>query len=175
MTACERLSDRMPDVLRGHARWTVEDAAHLAGCPDCRAERDLIAAVHRIAARAPALHDPSALAETVLRRVADHRRSRLHSRRSWAVGVAAAAGIALAVWTGSHGGRTAPAPVGVAAGAHIALPELEPMETAELDSLLETMEATPPPAPAAWSALGEPTLGDLDADELEQVLGTWEG
>ncbi|MBA3555578.1 MAG: hypothetical protein H0W29_12550 [Gemmatimonadales bacterium] len=175
MTVCERLSDRMPDVLRGHARWTAEEAAHLAGCADCRAEQDLIAAVHRIAARAPAPRDPLALAETVLRRVANQPRSRLRSLRSWAVGIAAAAGIALAVWTGSDREGIVSDPAAVAAGADIALPELEPMETAELDSLLETMEATPPPAPAAWSALGEPTLGDLDADELEQVLGTWEG
>jgi hypothetical protein len=37
------------------------------------------------------------------------------------------------------------------------------------------METSPPATPVGWSALGEPTLGDLDADELEQVLGTWEG
>ncbi|MBA3258643.1 MAG: hypothetical protein H0T68_04140 [Gemmatimonadales bacterium] len=175
MTACERLSDRIPEVVRGRSRWTPEESAHLAGCPNCRAEWDLLVAVDRVAARAPAPRDPSALAATVLRRVADHRRSRLGSLGRWTVGVAAAAGIAAAVWTGVNRGNPASDPVAVAATVDIALPELEPMETAELDSLLEAMEAIPSPAPAGWSALGEPTLGDLDADELEQVLGTWEG
>jgi hypothetical protein len=41
----------------------------------------------------------------------------------------------------------------------------------ELDSLLEAMDSSA----LGWSALDEPTLGELDADELEQVLGTWEG
>ena len=53
----------------------------------------------------------------------------------------------------------------------IALPELEPLETAELDSLLETMDAPQ----VGTSPLDEPSLNDLDTDELEQVLGTWEG
>lgn len=175
MTACERLSDRISEVVRGRSRWTAGEAAHLAACPDCRAEWDLLVAVDRVAARAPAPRDASALAATVLRRVADHRRSRLRSWRRWTAGVAAAAGIAGAIWSGLHGGNPASDPVAVTATVDIALPELEPMETAELDSLLETMEASPGPAPAGWSALGEPTLGDLDADELEQVLGTWEG
>jgi hypothetical protein len=81
---------------------------------------------------------------------------------------AAAAAIAAGVWTTMREDalRTPAAPA-----VDIALPELEPLETAELDSLLDLVDSTP----GTWSALGEPTLGDLDADELEQVLGTWEG
>ena len=53
MTACERLSDRMPDVARGRARWTAEEAAHLAACADCLAEWDLVATTIRLGAKAP--------------------------------------------------------------------------------------------------------------------------
>ena len=38
MTVCTYLSDRMPDVALGRARWTVEDERHLAACADCDAE-----------------------------------------------------------------------------------------------------------------------------------------
>jgi hypothetical protein len=161
MTACERLSDRIPEVARGRSRWTAGEAAHLATCVDCRAEWDVVVAVNGLGDRSPAARDPSLVAAAVLGRLADDRRSHRRSWQSWAAGLAAAAAIAAAVWSGTRS----------ASPVEIALPELEPLETAELDSLLETMDS----APAGWSALGEPTLEDLDADELEQVLVTWEG
>lgn len=167
MTACERLSDRIPDVARGRAAWTAEEAAHLAGCAECRAEWRLVSSVNRIAAGAPAPRDPAALTAGVLRRVEAERQS----VGSWwrpLLGAAAAAAIAAGVWTAMQDDVT---PSRAAPGVEIALPELDPLETAELDSLLDLIDSIP----AAWSALGEPTLGDLDADELEQVLGTWEG
>jgi hypothetical protein len=167
MTPCERLSERMPDVARGRSTWNPEEAAHLAACAECQAEWRLVTTVGRIASRAPVLRDSEGLASGVLRQVEADRRA----RRSWRgplLGAAAAAALVAGFWTALRDDalRTQMAPA-----VEIALPELEPLETAELDSLLDVMDSTP----AAWSALGEPTLGDLDADELEQVLGTWEG
>ena len=158
MTPCDRLSDRIPEVARGRAAWTAEEMAHLADCAECSAEWRLVSSVSRIASRAPVPRDPAALAAGVLSRLEADRRA----EKSWwrpLLGAAAAAAIAAGVWTAIRGDaagtRTAPS-------VEIALPELEPLETAELDSLLELIDSIP----AAWSALGEPTLGEMDADEL---------
>ena len=165
MTACERLSDRMPDVARGRARWSAEEAAHLAACADCLVEWDLVVTTIRLGAKAPRA-DPEATAAAVLRRVSEARRSR-GRRRYWGLGIAAAAVLAGVIWTGARPERGAP-PV---APVEVALPETEPVETAELDSLLETMD----PSQLGTSALDEPSLDDLDTNELEQVLRTLEG
>lgn len=166
MTACERLSDRIPDVARGRERWTAEESAHLTACADCRAEWDLVTAAIRVGAAAPSPRDPSAMTDAVLWRLAEARRSR-RSRRSWGLGIAAAAAVLGVIWAGRQSQENTRQPAQV----EIALPELEPLETAELDSLLETMDAPQ----VGTSALDEPSLDDLDAHELEQVLGTLEG
>ena len=165
MTACERLSDRIPEVARGRARWAPEERAHLTACADCRAEWDLVTAAIRLGAKAPAPRDATAMTGTVLQRLAEDRRSR-RSWRAWGMGVAAAAAIAGVIWAGRQ-----PEDSRLPSRVEITLPELEPLETAELDSLLETMDA---PQVGA-SPLDEPSLNDLDTHELEQVLGTWEG
>jgi hypothetical protein len=79
----------------------------------------------------------------------------------------------LAVWTRWPAGRerAAPEPPRSATQALVPLPELELLEPAELDSLLQRME-TPV---AGSSTLDAPSLGDLEDTELEQVLATWEG
>jgi hypothetical protein len=166
MTPCERLSDRMPEVARGRARWTAEESAHLAACADCQAEWDLMTVAIRIGARAPSAGDPEAIAGAVLQRVSQDRRSR-GRRRFWGLGVAAAAALAGLIWAGRNP-EPAPPPV---ATTEIAPPEIEPLETAELDSLLETMDASQLGA----STLDDASLDDLDANELEQVLRTLEG
>ena len=43
MTPCETLSEKMPAMRHGAERWTAEEADHLASCPDCRWEWDLVA------------------------------------------------------------------------------------------------------------------------------------
>jgi hypothetical protein len=167
MTACTRLSDRIPEVASGRTRWTAEEAAHLANCPDCLAEWNLVGATIRIGTKSPIPRDPDAIAGAVLQRLAEDRRSR-RSWRAWGAGIAAAAAIAGVIWAGRQPRQVTQPP---SERVEIVLPELEPLETAELDSLLETMDAPQ----VGSSALDEPSLGDLDAKELEQVLGTWEG
>ena len=166
MTSCERLSDRIPEVIQGRARWTAEEAAHLAACADCRAEWDLVGAAIRVGANAPTARESGAMAGAVLQRLAEDRRSR-RARRNWGLRVAAAAAIVGVIWAGLDSQRATRPPQQV----EIALPELEPLKTAELDSLLETMDVPQ----VGSSALEEPSLDDLDAHELEQVLATWEG
>jgi predicted anti-sigma-YlaC factor YlaD len=166
MTPCERLSDRLPEVARGSARWTPEEAAHLAACAECRAEWELVAATIRLGGRAPQGEHPDAIATAVLRRVAEDRRSRAR-RRFWGLGLAAAAALAGVIWAGDR-----PEP-GVPPVATIenTMPDSEPLGTAELDSMLEALDASQLGA----SALDEPSLNDLDTNELEQVLSTLEG
>jgi ferric-dicitrate binding protein FerR (iron transport regulator) len=165
MSVCERLSDRMPEVALGRVGWSAEEARHLDGCADCRAEWDLIRLAGRVGTAAPGMAAHPALAAGVLQRLREAPVPSASRRpRRWAVGLAAAAGMALAVWTGVS--REPAAPAGSTAVAQVS----DTLEAAEVDSLLEG------DAPiAGWSMLESPGLGDLDEGELERVLSTWEG
>jgi len=166
MTDCHHLSDRVPAVALGRDRWTTEDEAHLAECADCRAEWDLVRAAGRIGGGLPSLADRSDLAAAVLRRVADAPAPEPRRRAlRWAGGLAAAAAVTLAVWAGT---TRAPRPPTTTAGVAAAV---EPLSTAQVDSLLDAEEVPL----AGWSMLETPTLGDLNEDELERLLRTWEG
>lgn len=172
MNGCARLSDRMPDVVHGRSRWTPDEAAHLAGCADCRRELALVQATVAMGRKAPRLTDPAGLAATVERRLAGARTRRRDGTRRLA-GLAAAAALMIMVW-GRWPERPAPTAAGSAgspAQALVPLPELELLDPAELDSLLQRMEMPS----AGSSTLDAPGLGDLEDTELEQVLDTWEG
>jgi hypothetical protein len=176
MSECVRLSDRIPDVALGRSSWTAEEETHLRDCADCRAEWALVRAAAALGARAPAVSPPVAMADAIERRLARDRVNRRQRRRAWSLaGLAAAAAVALAVWTGAPGRRTGNAggesAAPAATQALVPLPELEALEPAELDSLLRTMEAPL----AGSSTLDAPTLGELEDSELEQVLASWEG
>jgi hypothetical protein len=171
MSECTRLSDRMPEVVHGGSRWTHDEAAHLAACAECRAELALVQASVAVGRRAPRLGDPADLAAAVERRLAGARMRRDGNRRI--AGLAAAAALLLAVWTRwpTRPVPTSSLPAGPGAETLVPLPELELLDPAELDSLLQRMEM---PA-AGGSTLDAPSLGDLEDTELEQVLATWEG
>jgi hypothetical protein len=86
----------------------------------------------------------------------------------------AAAAVVAAVWAGSL--QTGPSAVQQSGTAltgrlSIPLPELESLEPAELDSVLQTMDETV----VSGSPVEDPALGDLNNDELERVLTSWEG
>jgi hypothetical protein len=51
------------------------------------------------------------------------------------------------------------------------LPELEGLETAQLDTLLQSIDR-PAPVP---SSLDASTMGEHEDGELEQVFAIWEG
>jgi hypothetical protein len=170
MTDCERLSDRMPEVAMLQAAWTPEEAAHLASCPDCRAEWALVQAARRVEAGAPAV-DVEAVVGAVQRRLGMERAARRRHPWVWAAAAAAAAGIAFAVTTGTERGEV-PAPLAVAeAGPLLPLPELEGLETAQLDTLLQTLDGQLADESTAAPAAVEDGAGD----ELEDILAGWEG
>ena len=174
MNDCERLSDRMPEVALHRAEWTPEEAAHLAGCADCLAEWELVLAARALDERAPTVSDASALAAALQRRLAEDRALRTRVRLAWsfAAAAAAAAAILTAVVTQRDGGPpSAGARTVAATEALVPLPELEGLGTAQLDTLLQSLDRPF----AGTSTLDASTLGEHEDGELEQVFDTWEG
>ena len=171
MSDCERLSDRMPDVALLRAAGSAEEAAHLASCADCRAEWDLVLAARRLEASAPSV-DPATIAAAVQHRLASERMADRRSRWGWALGgTAAAAALALVVARGPESRQAAAPAVAVAADPLVPLPELEGLDTAQLDTLLQALDG-----PLAGTSAHDSTTADDDVDaELEQILATWEG
>jgi hypothetical protein len=173
MNDCERLSDRMPDVALDRSAWTPEEAAHLAGCAECLAEWKLVLAARALDESAPTISDASTLAAALLRRLEDDRAVRARMRRAWAfAGVAAAAAAILAVVvTERDAGPAAGARTIAEAEALVPLPELEGLGTAQLDTLLRSLDRPF----AGTSTLDASTLGEYEDGELDQVFATWEG
>jgi hypothetical protein len=174
MSDCERLSDRMPDVARLRAAWSAEEAAHLASCADCRAEWDLVLAAHRLEASAPSV-DPATIAAAVQHRLASERMADRRSRWGWALGgtaaAAAAATLALVVARGPESRQATTPAVAVTADPLVPLPELEGLDTAQLDTLLHALDG-----PLAGASAHDSTTADDDVDaELEEILAAWEG
>jgi hypothetical protein len=173
MNDCERLSDRMPDVAAHRAGWTADEAAHLAGCAECLAEWRLVLAARSLDQRAPTVSNLSALPAVLKGRLAADRVHRVRERRAWsAAGVAAtAAAIVVMVMTGSEAGPVGAPPPVLPAEALVPLPELEGLGTAQLDTLLRTIDRPF----ADKSTLDASTLGEYEDEELELVFATWEG
>jgi hypothetical protein len=172
MSECICLSDRMPSVALRQAEWTPDEARHLRECGSCRQEWELVQAVIGLGHASPRLRDPSATARAVLQRLAQ--KEARSSRGLWAgSGLAAAAAVVLAVWLGAREtSRAEPREAAaVVAGLQMPLPELESLQPAELESVLQTMDDSVSDEDAAADA----GLADLDGDELEEVLDTWEG
>ena len=172
MSDCERLSDKMPDVAHHRTEWTPGEAAHLAACAECLAEWDLVLAACALDEGAPTFSDPSALTAALRRRLAEDRAARARGRRAWSfAGAAVAAAAILAVVTGRDPGPAETAPAVAEAGALVPLPELEGLEAAQLDTLLQSLDRPV----AGTSTLDASTLGEYEDGELEQVFASWEG
>jgi hypothetical protein len=168
----------MPDVALGRAQWSPEEAEHLATCAGCQEEWSLVRLAGGLGEQLRLAAEPDSIATAVFQRIASERRQARYQR--WSVaGLAAAAAIALAVWYGRgqtgqnalKGLPVATAPAAQPAELAIPLPELDQLQEPELDSLLQ--EISPPLT--SGSTLEAPSLGDLDDQELEEVLATWEG
>jgi predicted anti-sigma-YlaC factor YlaD len=174
MTVCEQLSDRMPAVARHEAAWSVEEDAHLASCPECRLEWELVTAAAGLGRDVAAGLDPHHVSERVLGRLRADRRMRVRRVR-WALGgLAAAAAAALVVWTAGPRQRLSPpsSPAPIAEVAQLPLPELDSLGTPELQAVLRTLDA-----PIGTSVEGVDTtdLDGLDTPELQHVLDALEG
>jgi hypothetical protein len=173
MNDCSWLSDRMPSIALRRAEWTADEVRHLNECTSCRAEWDLLQAGIRLGHASPPLRDPDELARALLERLAQGPQRSRRSVWTAASGLAAAAAVAATVWLG---GRATPAAepdesAPVVAGVHMPLQELESLQPDELESVLQTMNDSLPED----GVTDDPELTDLDSDELQQVLDTWEG
>jgi len=196
MTPCTALSDRMPDVALGRSRWTEDEARHLADCADCRAEWAVVGATARLGASLHSAIDPAATAGRLRDRLAAERtRRRVRTRVILGAGLAAAAGLTLAVWPGRgrpSGPVLAPAPVPVAGapapgqaqgdtttvagppsvnpGPELPLPELDSLPAEALDSMLRALDE-----PIARADADDAPLGDTGDQELARALSGLEG
>jgi hypothetical protein len=175
MNDCEGLSDRMPVVALGQAGWTADELRHLNECGSCRREWELVQLASRLGEDTALSLNPTAIAAGVLRRLDRDRENGRLRRRAWRfAGLAAAAAVAAVVWTGglqSGPSQVESASTAVAGRLSIPLPELDSLEPAELDSVLQTMDEPN----VSGSTADDPALGDLNNDELERVLNSWEG
>ena len=175
MSDCEWLSDRMPVVALGQAEWTLDEFRHLNECGSCRLEWDLVQAATRVGEEVGLSLDPTRIAAGVLQRLDRERENGRLRRRAWSfAGLAAAAAVVVAIWTGGlQRGASKVQPVGTAVAGRLSipLPELDSLEPAELDSVLQTMDEPL----VSGSSTDDPALGDLNNDELESVLDSWEG
>jgi hypothetical protein len=171
MSECQWLSDRMPAVALGRAEWTPDEARHLSGCRSCQDEWKLVRLTSRLGEGALPAMEAGTTSQAVLDRLKAARVERLR-RRAWSfAGLAAAATLAAVIWTERPPSQPEVPPPSVVAGLRIPLPELDSLQPAELDSVLQTMEEPL----VDGSTLDEPTLGDLDSTELQRVLDYWEG
>jgi hypothetical protein len=172
MTICEQLSERMPAVAHGAAAWTAEEQAHLAGCADCHAEWDLVAAASRLGLDVAAGLDAHHVSERVLGRLRVER-GRRGRRVGWAVGgLAAAAAVLIAVWPGRPVGRVAAPVAAPVAAAAFPLPELDSLATPELQAVLDSLNGS---LGSTVQSVDTGDLDDLTAQELQHVLDGMEG
>jgi hypothetical protein len=194
MSACPDLSDRMPDVALGRARWTADEERHLATCAECRAVWAIVSTASRLGPRIPMTRTPEDIAGRVLELLRIERAAVRGTRRAWtAAGLAAAAAVVLVLWAQRSdlgpgappsGGGTAPAPVAAAPGetarptpnvrlaAELAIPELDSLPEEALDSILRVLDEPL----ARVRADGDDASVDDEGDiELERALAGLEG
>jgi hypothetical protein len=162
MSGCQWLSDRMSAVALGTAEWAPDEVQHLGGCRSCQDEWDLVRRTSRMGGEIGPRLEATSITQTLLQRL-EHDRLERRRHRAWSfAGLAAAAIIAAVVWTGHPVQRPAIPPASsVVAGLQMSLPELDSLQPAELDSVLQTMD--------------EPMAADSTLDELEGFLDSWEG
>jgi hypothetical protein len=170
MSACERLSDRMPLAAAGQP-WTADERAHLEECPDCAAEWTLFQAARELGVGVGDGLHAHHITERVLGRLrADRTAGRTRRWGYGLAGLAAAAAVVVAVWTGPTRGRgTTP---GVDVAANLVLPELDSLGASELEVLLQSMDR---PMDEGSIDLTPPVPSDLEGEELDGVLEALEG
>ncbi len=108
MIDCSELSGRMPDVIAGRSEWSAEEARHLTECDVCAAEWRLV----RIGSVLYAGREVATerMVQDVLVRLRAGEPVALVPRLSWrkfAMGLAAAASVALAVWVPNRAHQSA--------------------------------------------------------------------
>jgi hypothetical protein len=150
----------MPAVALGTAEWSPDEVQHLHTCRSCQDELDLVRAASRMGREAGLQLEAASTSQTLLHHLERARLKHLR-RRAWGFAGLAAATVAAVVWTQRPTTRVLPPARAVVAGLQISLPELDSLQPAELDSVLQTMD--------------EPMPADSTLDELEGFLDSWEG
>ena len=145
MSQCQRISDKMPAVALGRAEWSPDEVQHLDTCRSCQEEWGLVGRTSRMGREAGLRLEATYTADALLQRLERDRLERLRSRAWSFAGLAAAATIAVVVWTERPVSRPPHSAPAIVAGLQISLPELDSLQPAELDSVLQTMDE---PAPA---------------------------
>ena len=164
MIECSELSGRMPDVVSGRSEWSPIEANHLVECADCAAEWQLV----RVGS---ALHAGLALnadrmAHEILARLRASGQVVATPRLPWrnfALALAAAASVALAVWVPSRAHQvvvgTLPTRIG---------PLLPSLSNATDEQLVGISLASEGQLLAGVPGT-VPHLGGLTADDLEEL------
>jgi len=169
MNTCEALLDLMPMVAAGRVAWPDGAEAHLGACAECQAAWRIIQAGTRLGRNAGPPIDAVATATRLSR--ADRRR-----RGIGVVGaLAAAAAIALVVWSGhpgAVGSGSTPGTLTVEAREFvIPVPGLDDLDAGQLQAVYQGLDA---PLGAGGSA-SAPSLEELSPEEMSQVLSTFQG
>ena len=162
-------TDRFPAVAHGQARWSLDEAAHLERCPECRLEWNLMRSAQTLG-RVPAESiGPERIAASVTRRLKTASVSSPHGSRParWVLAVAAAAAIVLAV---AYPRGNTPSDAALPSAEITVLNELDGLTPAELEAVLE---AIPPAADDAMHVEAAPIEG-LTTKDLERVLRSLE-
>jgi hypothetical protein len=173
MNDCGWLSDRMPAVALGRAEWTEEETRHLSGCPSCQGEWELVRLSSHLGQEVAAKLEAGSTTRAVFQRLERARQEERLRHHSWTfAALAIAAAIAAVVWTGRPITRPVAASAGpvVAASLLIPLPELDNLDQAELNTVLQTIDEPMVGGPTDTSGSAA-----LDDDDLEGVLNIWEG
>ena len=164
-TMHDQLRDRMPEVARGSASWTADEAAHLAACEECRSELALITTALRIGTGVEGSFDASAAARAVTHRLTQEP---VVARSRYRPLVLLATAAALALVFARPG--TPPSMVPVAAEVRF-LPELDSLSLEELTLVADAFDAPLTETPLID---GQPAA-DLDTIQLQRVLRSLEG
>lgn len=176
---CEQLSDRMPEVAAGAARWSPAEQEHLATCTACRDEWALVQATVRLDFRPDNVVAADELAQTVLQRVRSAEQAekqRWPGLRRWQVGLVAAAAVALLAILMRQNrvqpvGEVAPVTVERLADFRLPLAELDDADSTDLAAALRTFDASF----EETSTLEPLRPGDLEDDDYARVLRAMEG
>ena len=163
MNQVTHLSDRMPAVAAGEARWSPADSRHLLECDECKAEWTLVSAAAKLGRDVEVSLDFPAIEAGVLAGLrAEPVRSHRIRPAFWLVPMGIAALLAIAVLR-----RPATAPVSVEPVA-LLLPELETLTSTQLESVMTLLPASGLPG-------GPEGFEDLSESEVSSVLQDLEG
>lgn len=167
MTTCEQLMEQMPRLLHGGAEWSPAEREHVAHCRECAGEWRLVQVGAGLDRRL--VLDADRIAAAVRARLAmpiDVLPLRRLPWRNFALGLAAAASVALAVWVPSRRSSEMVAMMPESIGPK--LPRLSIVTEEDLDLVDQSLEHR-----IAGGVPGAvPHLGDLTQRELDQ-LSQW--